>query len=353
MFRLRTFAFFITSAALLAIGRAQVVYQVTDLGVLSGDNTSGALALNASGQIVGFSENNVTPADHAFIWSPLGGMQSLGTLNSDPSSIARGINNNGDVAGFSADNVFNPVPLGHAFEWNAASGLQPITPLSGDTYNTAMAINDHGDITGASYGAGITHAYLMTRHGFFKPAVVQDISYPGVDTFPRAINQRAQVAGWLGGSVKQAFLWDQHGGYTLIPHIAGFYERAFGLNNASQVVGQFSDGTTLKPFFWSNRTGAIDLGLLPGTDHGVATAINDLGVVVGWCADSGNNYPRAFMWTAAGGMQDLNNSLAPSTAAGTVWRDAQAIDINGNIVGSITLPNGGIDAALFTATGAQ
>src|SRR6266704_2464509 len=70
---------------------------VTDLGTLGGDLTSRAFAINALGQVVGYS-NTASGAKHAFLWAN-GTMQDLGTLGGEVSG-ASGINRLGQVAGF-------------------------------------------------------------------------------------------------------------------------------------------------------------------------------------------------------------------------------------------------------------
>ena len=86
---------------------------VTDIGTLGGPNTN-ALGVNASGQVVGWS-NTAGGATHAFITGPDGmGMRDLGTLGGRD-SVALGINDAGQVVGASdpaAGGFFGPR---HAF----------------------------------------------------------------------------------------------------------------------------------------------------------------------------------------------------------------------------------------------
>src|SRR5438445_2790146 len=56
-----------------------VVAQPTDLGTLGG-TSSGAIAVSASGQVVGESTTTGDTATHAFSWTSGGGMVDLGTL---------------------------------------------------------------------------------------------------------------------------------------------------------------------------------------------------------------------------------------------------------------------------------
>src|SRR5205814_527794 len=85
---------------------AQVIYTVTDLGTLSGFQDSQGLAINASGQVAGYStfDNNAFPPviyNHAFRSSPSGQpvmLTDLGTLGGT-NSRGLGINTAGQVTG--------------------------------------------------------------------------------------------------------------------------------------------------------------------------------------------------------------------------------------------------------------
>jgi probable HAF family extracellular repeat protein len=50
-----------------------------------------------------------------------------------------------------------------------------------------------------------------------------------------------------------------------------------------------------------------DLGTLPGGDHSNATAINDLGQVVGHSSTNGPGNYHAFIYDEVSGMTDLGN----------------------------------------------
>lgn len=70
-----------------------------------------------------------------------------------------------------------------------------------------------------------------------------------------------------------------------------------------------------------------DLGTLGGPNS-QATGVNDNGQVVGWSVDAAGN-DRAFIWTDAGGMQDLG----VGTAAGYRYAMAFGINNKGQVVG--------------------
>jgi probable HAF family extracellular repeat protein len=83
------------------------------------------------------------------------------------------------------------------------------------------------------------------------------------------------------------------------------YSVAYGVSGTGDVVvGQSQPG---RAFRWSESTGMVDLGLLPGSFSSLARACSDDGsVVVGECFEPGVG-TRAFRWTAATGMVDLGS----------------------------------------------
>jgi hypothetical protein len=104
-----------------------------DLGVLSGEIYSSAIAINDSGTIVGSSGN------HAFIWDKDTGMTDIGEFRT------RDINNSGVVVGSN----------GKAVVWDKNNGLMEIEPISLAPYKynytgkgAAVAINDDGTVVG-------------------------------------------------------------------------------------------------------------------------------------------------------------------------------------------------------------
>jgi len=138
-----------------------------DLGTLGGA-ISHANAINAGGEIVGFADK-ADGSWHAFLYSG-GFMLDLGTLGG-PHSEASGINTSGQVVGYSllaggANSAFiysngvmtalnSLLPPGS--EWGYMA-----PPFGQAGLEQANAINDNGEIAGCAYISGAMHGFLLT-----------------------------------------------------------------------------------------------------------------------------------------------------------------------------------------------
>jgi probable HAF family extracellular repeat protein len=141
---------------------------MTDLGSLGGTGRgNGILAydINNQGQVVGYSDLKGNANFHAFLWTSATGMQDLGTVSGDVNSIAIAINDAGDVVGASLDAMFNPrAYLRQNGVMNDLNALVPAnTPLH---LLLACSINSNGQIVGlAVTSSGELHGYLATPSG--------------------------------------------------------------------------------------------------------------------------------------------------------------------------------------------
>jgi probable HAF family extracellular repeat protein len=103
---------------------------LTDLGTLGGD-TSYAIGLNDSGEVVGYSylADNVTR--HAFTWTASGGMVDLGTLPGGAWSEGQKINASGEISGEALDSNGKQVPV----YWSESTGFVSLGENQGDSRN--------------------------------------------------------------------------------------------------------------------------------------------------------------------------------------------------------------------------
>jgi len=114
--------------------------------------------------------------------------------------------------------------------------------------------------------------------------------------------------------------------------LGSHFSEATAINNLGQVVGvsAIDNNTAYHAFLWTKTEGMQDLGTLGGC-FSIAAAINDLGQVVGesttGCDPSSE---RPFLWTKADGMQDLG-------APPGVFGGLTAINTFGQVVGTFCL----------------
>jgi probable HAF family extracellular repeat protein len=205
----------------------------------------------------------------------------------------------------------------------------------GGTSSFATGINANGQIAGWSYTAG-----NAAHHAFvYSDGMMTDLGALGGSYSEAAgINDNGQVAGTLrgaGATVDHAFIWSSSGGMRDIGAIGGpvnpFSSRSAGISSRGMVVGacrrtegRDSGGVELidsRGFVWSDETGMLDIGRLPGDTVAGALQANARGEVIGW---SGRH---AFVWSAGEGMTDLGS-------LGGDYTNATGINDSGQIVGT-------------------
>jgi probable HAF family extracellular repeat protein len=277
-------------------------YVAKDLGTLGGTLGSAANALNASGQVVGYSFTTNNTAVHATLFSGTGtGNLDLGTLgaNANATSEANGINDSGQIIGIAANaatlfsgtgsNNFNLGSLGG----NGAQGraINNAGQMVGQDNNSEHAIRFSGTGSGnfdlGGLGGGVGIAYANNGSG--------------------QIVGRATTA----AQADRATLFSGTGTGNLdLGTLGGFNSSAFGINDAGQIVGEAfisGNGGTHATLFSGTGSGNMDLGTLGGTSSS-AYAINKTGVIVGNSNTAGNVATHAFIYTK-GMMYDLNNLI--------------------------------------------
>jgi probable HAF family extracellular repeat protein len=254
---------------------------------------------------------------------------------------------------------FAGLPLALVAVVSVRSQTYNLTDLGalGGTNSAANAINQSGQVVGVAqasplkkatvqvctlgYCAKITyyyyedHAFIWTpttRNG--STGAMADLGALGGDNSSLAtgINPNGQVTGdshKLGHS-SSSFLYSA-GRMTDLGSLGGGSSEALGINSSQQVVGASETSSNAwHAFLWQN--GAMtDLGTLPGGTRSVATALSDMGQVVGYCdvtpAPDTNDPPtHAFLWqngtmSDIGGLPDFPSSFA------------FAVNTNGQVVG--------------------
>lgn len=322
-----------------------VVSSATDLGTLGG-TFSAALAVNALGQIVGNSTVAGDATQHGFLSQSGTGMTDLGTLGGTSSQVAsndgfgaRAINASGQVVGWSS--VAGDASQ-HAFLWQSGTGMTDLGTLGG-TFSYAFAVNAVGQVAGYSTTVGSAGG---TRHAFLwqNGTGMTDLgTLGGTFSTALAVNPFGQVVGYsaTAGGPAHAFLWQSGTGMTDLGTLGGSFSAAVAVNALGQVVGWSypAGNANLHAFLWQSGRGITDLGTLGGT-YSVAVAVNALGEVVGNSTTAGDAAFHAFLWQSGTGMTDLGT-------LGGNFSSALAVNDQGQIVGQSQTAGGQTHAALW------
>ena len=334
----RLFSLLLSLPLMMAVARAQVLYDITDLGTLGGAE-SYALGINDSGQVVGNSFVSRYDQLYAFTWSASTGMVNLGSLGYPP-SIAHAINNRGQVVGM-AQTLGQPLD---AFLWTQGKGLRDISPNTMGA--EAFAINGTGQIVGSlAIDLDTIHAVIWRRDG-----TVTDLgTLGGSFSVATGINQWGQVVGFStispGSYSGHGFAWTRKNGLIDLGVLSGMdYSYINAVNSGGQMVG-FASSTTggITHAIMSTRYTIYDIGTaLNG--NSIAYAINDSSQIVGTIYDINNN-ASAFLYSAAGGAVYLTQHIPADS--GWVLNEARAINSLGQIAGWGTV-NGQVHAYLLT-----
>jgi probable HAF family extracellular repeat protein len=132
---------------------------------------------------------------------------------------------------------------------------------------------------------------------------------------------------------------------TDLGSLGGTFAAALRINAGGVVVGASTTATGEQHAFrWTQATGMVDLGTLPGATGSFAWGINSQGDVAGE-ADLPSGDTRAVLWTADGKITDLGTLGGPSALA-------FAVNNGGEVIGFSSLATGGpTHAFVWTAQG--
>jgi len=309
-----------------------------------------AVAINDAGTIVGWVANLPNTSRHRAVRWRNGSLSFIGPKEASVSTEAVAINDEGKIVGraYRADGTSQGwVQNRDEITWLAVNETivqspsgKPVEPPSGELVEP-RDINNLGQVVGSiahpQQAAGYTdiiHDAFLWDAGNWR-SVATGLEDPSV--VATAINDVGRIAGYstcgcVPARGPQSFVWD---GAT-ITELVGFGgdTRALAINNAGQVVGEaeilsFDGGdvhSMRHAFLWDQER-MIDLGNLPGYECG-ATAVNDVGHVVGACETDGTN--RAFVHDGRK-MIDLNTVIPADS--GWILQAAHDINNNGLIVG--------------------
>jgi probable HAF family extracellular repeat protein len=322
-----------------------------DLGTLGG-GTSEAVDVNAAGQVVGNSPSKGCETSHGFIWQKgrmrdLGAPELLGSATGrDVAVEVHGLNGRGQVIGgawllpdCSWDNESNLSETEAAFVWQNGK----LTELGVDH---ASAINERGQITGTYAKCLDDDCEDLDLHVFRwqRGRLVDLATFPEADpseTWDFAINDDGLVVGSVRH--RRAVAYD---GSTRVAlgTLGGSANEAVAVNNRGQIVGWSNTRAGVRHATLWEEGRAVDIGVLAGYRRSSAVGVNADGQVIGASADPGTKRQQAFVW------EDdtlVGLELLPGGKA------SAAIDINdrGQIVGWATTRTGATHAVLWTSNG--
>lgn len=185
---------------------------------------------------------------------------------------------------------------------------------------TALAGQDGADAAAAKTGT-LPTTYRITQLGSGMTVALK-INAAGQVAFSRAADASSDINSWFydGKQVRR-----------IVPPAGSAYVTVTGLNNAGQVSGDLTNATAdRRGFVWRQGEGMRDLGTLPGATYTLQPVINNRGEAAGTSGSDNRPYPKAFRWTAAGGIQ----SLGALTGGDTANSYGTAINDDGMIAGS-------------------
>jgi probable HAF family extracellular repeat protein len=320
---------------------AGTLYHVTDLGVPPDGGNVYAYQVNASGQVVGFSDDP-QGTYHPYLWSSGTGFQDVlgasgvNSLNGDLTSI----NNTGDAVG----HIYSSTVI-HAVLWTQSGGVTILDPVPAN-FSSAWFVNANDQVVGQRRIYPFSNfnpplAFLWsTSTGMKSLATLRGT----LESEANCINDAGQIVGYSDiASGRHATLWTAGGSVQDLGTLPGNLDSiAFAIDSSGQVVGSSFTQNKVFPhaFLWTAAGGMQDLGVLPGASGSYATAINSSGEIVGKANTSlGGPFNSAFLWTNATGMQNLN-SLLDASSAGWKLNLADWINDSGEIVCDAIPPGG-------------
>src|SRR6266496_3949685 len=226
---------------------------MTDLGTLGG-NTSYALGINDSSEVVGYSylADNVTR--HTFTWTAGGGMVDLGTLPGGTWSEGQAINSSGEISGEGDDPSGKQVPL----FWSPTHGFHSLGENVGDPRNYGFSINDHRALTGQQYTGEVVNAFIWSVS---SPTIEYLPHLPGgIHMIGYDINNQNYITG--NGSLADgryaAFIWTRQNGTMSIGTIDGAsVTLAHAINDNDEVTGIAYFSSTTTGFYWKHGVGLV------------------------------------------------------------------------------------------------
>ena len=301
-------------------------YVIEEYGLLDDYGATAVVRrINSFKEVAGGFKRGTDPRkiSKAFVLKESGFEDLRGDTGTD-FSTTYGLNDNGEAVG-----VLNTNISMRPFRATRGNSFRILPLLPGDSGGIAYSINENGEAVGYSSGKTGLRPVWWTINGDVRE--LQGLA--GNSNYALDLNDSGDIVGVSGEALKKAVLWPDKGAPVSLGTLPGFIgSEAVSINNQNEIVG-FATGTNTdlnlsRAVLWKPLLQSIqELGTLPGGSESRARDINDSGQVVGTSSSSQGS--RAFIWTAAEGMLDLNTLFI---SPGVVVTDAVGINNTGDIV---------------------
>jgi len=321
--------------AIAASAGAQTTYDIIDVGDRSnGIGTSEPFAMNDLGQVVGTSAD-AAGINRAFRWDPTTGVMTLlsalpGQTNTYAVSlIPTAMSNSGAVAGYAPYYEGASFKAYHAGRWNTPTSAVDLSP-TGAIGSNAWSMNESGVIGGSLNNAiGFPQPRLWHPDGSVTAIPLNADerigSVPAVADDGTALVQ----VDMANPPYAKCFIRLPDGTRVDVPLPAGNPRMfATAMNNSRTVVGYYYVGSSPRAFIWTPDGGTRDLPKGGYVDT-AATAINNAGVIVGYCKSPSITYLAACIWdTTAASPALLSSRVAPSSSTWGIQAGDGPYEIN-------------------------
>jgi probable HAF family extracellular repeat protein len=335
-------------------------YQVSIWNRVSGAEALQLIGTNATGNAINSTNNVVGAGDpdgsgnlQAFIWAPQDGAQWIGSLGGGWSA-ASGINDSGAVVGLS----YNAASFQHAFLWTPDGGLLDLTPgVTSIGGSTATGINSSNQVVGYYFPNGSNNptGFTWTQEGGLQ-------SFGPFGTVAFAVNDAGTVVGQspVANAYKHAFSWTAQGGMKDLGTLGGVESSALSINNLGWIAGTSLTSSTnglLHGFLWTPSLGMRDFTVVAGLAGGQqvhSLQVNDAGVIAISTSKGGSLLiPKmTATFTSSSNPSVLGQPVTFSAKISSIAGPAPdgetvAFVVSGKVVGSGTLQGG---VAQFTTS---
>ncbi|MDH4201534.1 MAG: hypothetical protein OEV87_01400 [Phycisphaerae bacterium] len=319
----------------IPILRAEILYDIIDLGTLGGSHSE-AYSINNQRQVVGWSYT-IAGLSHATLFDSSGQQQNnidLGTYGVTESK-AYSINDLGNIVGSGSRAIlFDSTGAGNNISLGVSVGTQ----------SYALSINNHNRIVGWSGYKATEFDFSGTGNNINLGTTDSTVSYS------YSMNDNGQIVGQRTG---YAAIFDYDNGSIIsLGDLGGGQSCAYSNNNNNQVAGYAWTATGKTHATLFDMTGGnnnIDLGTV-GTsandNESMAFSINNMGQIVGRSGVYG--FRRAALFDASGNGNNIDLNTLIDNSLGWNLIEARDINDNGWIVGYGINPNGEHHAYLLT-----